>query len=119
MVQTVKMKHQFVSRPHPEARNYSLVHYVAALLLQALFFYGGFRYLLAAETPPVFRLIAACVFFPLATAAAVWGGHIALHRKGEKHYGVFHLFETLPVRIFLGVVLAAIIVAIMQVADSF
>jgi hypothetical protein len=71
------------------------------------------------RTPPVFRLIAACVFFPLATEAAVWGGHIALHRKGEKHYGVFDLLEALPVRTFLGVVLAAIIVAIMQVADSF
>ena len=113
------MKHRFVDRPHPEARNYSWAHYVAALLLQALCFYCGFRFLLNTETAPVYRFAAMCLCFPLATAAAIWGGHIALIRRGEKHYGFFHLFETLPVRMFLGVVVAAIIVAIMQAADGF
>src|ERR1700740_2569255 len=113
------MKHQVVARPHASSRKNTTASYWASLALQALFFYSGFQIALNVDPPPVYRLIAACVFFPLAAAAAGWGGHIALMRRGEKHYAVIQMFETLPIRIFLGIVLAAIILAVINLTSSF
>jgi hypothetical protein len=93
--------------------------YGIALALQAVFFYGGFFYALKTDLPPVYRLVDACVFFPLATIAAWWGGHTALMKRGEKHYAVLQLTETLPVRIFLGIILASVIIAIMSLAGAY
>jgi hypothetical protein len=113
------MRQNIVDRPHASSRRKASASYWVALALQAVFFYGGFRYLLNTDIPPVYRLIASCVFFPLAVASAWWGGHIALMRRGEKHYAAVQLFETLPVRIFLGVVFASIVIAIVNLASSF
>src|SRR5579863_4687554 len=113
------MKHQVVARPHASSRKNSTASYWVSLTLQALFFYSGFRVSLNADIPPVYRLIAACVFFPLAAVAAVWGGHIALMRRGEKHYAVIQMFETLPIRVFLGIILAAIILAVISLTSNF
>jgi hypothetical protein len=87
--------------------------YGIALVLEAASFYGGFTFLLASLMPPVYRLIGICVCFPLAAFAAWWGGHIRLLAIGEKHYHYMQLFDTLPIRAFLGIILAAIVVAIM------
>jgi hypothetical protein len=112
------MKHQFVDRPHASSRKNSTATYAASLALQALSFYCGFTWALDADIPPVYRLIAACVFFPLAAVSAGWGGHIALMRRGEKHYAVIQLFETLPIRIFLGIVFAAIVLAVISLTSA-
>lgn len=97
-------------------RKNSLPSYFIALAMQLVFFYFGFQYLLNTDIPPVYRLIATCVFFPLAAAASIWGGHIALQRKGEKYYALLQLVETLPVRLFLGIVLGGIIVAVLALS---
>ncbi len=113
------MKHQVVARHHASSRKNSTASYWFSLSLQTLFFYGGFSLALDADLPPVYRLIAACVFFPLAGVAAGWGGHIALMRRGEKHYAIIQMFETLPIRLFLGIVLAAIVLAVINLTSTF
>jgi len=87
--------------------------YGIALVLEAAFFYGGFTYLLPSMVPPVYRLVGTCVLFPLAAIAAWWGGHIRLLAIGEKHYHFLQLFDTLPIRAFVGIILAAIVIAIL------
>ena len=112
------MKHQVVARPHASSRKNSRASYGVSLALQALCFYAAFTVALDGNKPPLFRLIAACVFFPLAAVAAGWGAHIALMRRGQKHYAFIQMFDTLPVRVFLGI-LAAIILAVINLASAF
>ncbi|KAA6461140.1 hypothetical protein DYQ86_12895 [Acidobacteria bacterium AB60] len=101
------------------AHSKSSTPYWFALLLETALLYSGFSLLLASMVPPVYRLIGTCVSFPLAGVAAWWGGHIALLRRGEKHYHYMQLFETLPVRAFIGLLFIAIVLAIVVVISAF
>jgi len=94
-------------------------NYGIALLLEAASFYGGFTYLTASRVPPVYRLIGVCIFFPLAALMAWWGGHVRLLAIGEHHYHYMQLFDTLPVRAFLGIFIVAVAAAVLVALNTF
>jgi len=96
----------------------SLVPYVASLVLEAGLLYCGFSFASLGYVPPHYRLIGASVVFLMAAMAAWWGGHISLRRKGEKRQHPMLLFSTLPVRILLGVLLAAVVVSVFVLAGN-
>ena len=110
------MKHHGIRRPAPRHHesDWSLAQYVIALVLEAGLLYCGFSFVLMGYIPPHYRLIGVVVLFPLAGLAAWWGGTVYLGRKHEIREHPILVFNTLPVRIFLGVTLAAAVVSVMS-----
>jgi hypothetical protein len=115
------MKHHAIRRAAPRHRknDWSLAQYIVALVLEAGLLYYAFSLALLGYIPPHYRLIGVLVLFPLAAMAAWWGGTVYLRRKHEIRQHPMLVFTTLPVRIFLGVSLAAAVVSVMALFGYF
>ena len=115
------MKQQFLSPAASKNRNrdLSLALYIFALALEAVLLYCAFSLASLEYVPPHFRFIGASAFFLGAALAAWWGGSIFLRRKHEIRQHTMLLFSTLPVRIFLGVSLAIVVVSLFALFGHF
>ena len=96
-----------------------MAQYIVALVLEAGLLYFAFSLALLGSLPPYYRLIGVVVLFPLAAVSAWWGGTVYLGRKHEIRQHPMLVFSTLPVRIFLGVSLAAAVMSIIELFGQF
>jgi hypothetical protein len=96
-----------------------MAQYIAAIVLEAGLLYYAFSLALLGDVPPHYRLVGVVVLFPLAAVSAWWGGTVYLRRKHEIRQHPMLVFTTLPVRIFLGVTLAAAVVSVMALFGYF
>lgn len=99
-------------------KDFSSALYGVSLALEAGLLYCGFTFAMADEIPPYYRLIGVAVILPSAAVAAWWGGQLSLRRKGEIRQHPMLLVSTLPVRILMGALVAAIIVSILALTGS-